>query len=205
MQRNAESAVKELTSDTFKSFSKGDKSLDQAKQAINSLAKLQGIGPATASLLLSVFDPDSVPFFSDELFRWAFLEDGKGKAWDREIKYNIKEFLELYSKVQDFRARFKKQFDQDVAAVQMEKLAYVLGKTQATRNTAANGKKRKAEVDDSGHISVGSAPTTMSNISSSHKKARASASASGPGSSSEKPASPDNPTATSSRPKRKKK
>jgi predicted flap endonuclease-1-like 5' DNA nuclease len=33
--------------------------------ALKKLSELKGIGPATASLLMSVFDPDGVPFFSD--------------------------------------------------------------------------------------------------------------------------------------------
>lgn len=147
VQRNADSAVQDLTRDAFKSFSTGSKSGDDAKQAVNTLSKLQGIGPATASLLLSVFDPDTVPFFSDELFRWCFFEDGKGKGWDREIKYTVKEYVELYSRVLGLRESFKKSSEREISAVQLEKVAYVLGKKAMGVGPSTNGKKRKAEAE----------------------------------------------------------
>ena len=43
--------------------------------ALKILTELKGIGPATASLLLSVFDPEAVVFFSDEVFRWLMWEE----------------------------------------------------------------------------------------------------------------------------------
>ena len=67
--------------------------------ALTTLTKLKGIGPATASLLLSTSDPENVPFFSDELFRWAFWEDKPGCRWDRKISYSAKEYRELVAKV----------------------------------------------------------------------------------------------------------
>lgn len=152
MERNADSVVKDLTKNAFRSFSDAYRTSDQAKQAITALSKLQGIGPATASLLLSVFDPVTAPFFSDELFRWCFLEDAKGKAWDRDIKYNAKEYLELYSRVQDFTQRFKDNFQRDISAVEVEKVAYVLGKTAVTGSSTTNSKKRKAEIESNDTI-----------------------------------------------------
>ena len=138
--------MRDQTRDGFKAFA--GKSSKHAKEALNILIKLRGIGPATASLLLSVFDPDTAPFFSDELFRWCFFEDGKGHGWDRDIKYNVKEYLELFDKVQQFRERFIKQSKREVAAVEMEKVAYVLGKLAAAgvSTASAAGTKRKAEV-----------------------------------------------------------
>ena len=97
--------------------------------------------------MLSIFDPESAPFFSDELYRWCLLEDGRGQGWDREIKYGMKEYLELFKKVQQFRDRFRKDHDRDVSAVELEKVAYVLGKRAAARDpgTPKAGKKRRAE------------------------------------------------------------
>ena len=115
------------------------------------MTKLKGIGPATASLLLSVYEPHTAPFFSDELFRWCFFEEGKGKGWDREIKYNLKEYLDLYGKVQELRERFKKDYRRGISAVEIEKVAYVLGK-QATggSSTQANSRGQKRKTDDDG-------------------------------------------------------
>ncbi|KAJ2988108.1 hypothetical protein NUW58_g4151 [Xylaria curta] len=59
-------------------------------KAVDAIAKLKGVGPATASLLLSVHDPDRVIFFSDEAFRWLCCGGQKSP-----IKYNAKEYQQL--------------------------------------------------------------------------------------------------------------
>lgn len=111
--------------------------------------KLSGVGPATASLFLSVMDMQRVPFFSDELFRWVMWNksssssssssakstdgkegNGKGKAgkteatesgWRRKIKYDMKEYAQLLERVAEIRERL------GVSAVEVEKCAWVLG------------------------------------------------------------------------------
>ncbi|EME44721.1 hypothetical protein DOTSEDRAFT_98624, partial [Dothistroma septosporum NZE10] len=120
VNQNDEETIGEVTANAFEPFSKDPRS--NAKPALAELTKLKGIGPATASLLLSVYDPDHTPFFSDELFRWAFWSPAKGKGWDRSIKYTPKEYLELFEKVQELCERL------EVKAIEAEKVAYVLGK-----------------------------------------------------------------------------
>lgn len=100
---------------------------DQAK-ALKLLCTLRGVGPATASLLLSIHDPDEVPFFSDELFRWCLWEDKPGRGWDRSIKYNVKEYAELTAAIAELRRRLQTS-SKSVGATDCEKVAYVLGKT----------------------------------------------------------------------------
>ncbi|KAG7101276.1 hypothetical protein HYQ44_018937 [Verticillium longisporum] len=63
---NDSSAVSQTIQDGISTF---EKTSDVAK-ALATLAKLKGIGPATASLLLAVHRPDDVPFFSDEAYYW---------------------------------------------------------------------------------------------------------------------------------------
>lgn len=99
-------------------------SADTWNDGLTILSKLRGIGPATAALLLSTSDPKSLPFFSDELFRWAFWEDKTGARWDRKIKYSVKEYRELKAKVDELRDRIGRE------AIQVEKVAYVLGKRE---------------------------------------------------------------------------
>ncbi|KAG8631940.1 hypothetical protein KVT40_001080 [Elsinoe batatas] len=92
--------------------------------ALKQLTSLSGIGPATASLLLSTVYPDELPFFSDELFRWVTWDDEKGgKGWDRKIGYTVKEYELLIGRVAEIRQRL------GVAARDVECVAYVLGKT----------------------------------------------------------------------------
>jgi hypothetical protein len=78
---------------------------------------LKGIGPATASLLLSVHDCARVPFFSDELYQWI-VHDGKKVT----IKYNMKEYEELVAGIEKLIDRL------GVDARDAEKVAFVLVK-----------------------------------------------------------------------------
>ena len=47
---------------------------------------LRGVGPATASLVLSVAFPMDVPFFGDEVFEWLCGGEGPEK---RKLKYDV--------------------------------------------------------------------------------------------------------------------
>ncbi|ORX98541.1 hypothetical protein BCR34DRAFT_496052 [Clohesyomyces aquaticus] len=119
--------------------------------ALKTLTQLKGIGPATASLLLSVFAAEDVPFFSDELLRWCMWDEGEG--WKRKIKYDIKEYAELAERIREVRKRL------DVSAVEMERVAWVLGRNgvdmpagsaegvhvKKTMDKESNDKKTKME------------------------------------------------------------
>jgi hypothetical protein len=96
--------------------------------AITTLSKLKGIGPATASLILSSYDPVNIPFFSDELFRYLHWSEAKAKGWDRKIKYSMKEYKDLYDQTQILRQRLEKDGGKAVKAIDLEKMAYALGK-----------------------------------------------------------------------------
>ena len=93
------------------------------------MTDLRGIGPATASLFLSCYDPVKVPFFSDELYRYLhWEEDARTKGWDRKIGYTMKEYRALFEKLQGLRGRLEKESGKDVKAVDVEKMAYALAK-----------------------------------------------------------------------------
>ena len=91
---------------------------------------MRGIGPATASLILAVYDPQNVPFFSDELFRWLHWEDAKNKGWDRSIKYSLKEYKQLLERMGELRERLKEDGGdaEEVSAEDIEKAAYNIAK-----------------------------------------------------------------------------
>ncbi|KAI1334369.1 DUF1479-domain-containing protein [Xylariaceae sp. FL0016] len=94
-------------------------------KAISGISKLKGIGPATASLLLSVHDPDRVIFFSDEVFWWLCC-----RGQTPPIKYNVKEYGQLIVAAQELADRL------GVAATDIEKAAYVVmkeGLSQASK------------------------------------------------------------------------
>jgi hypothetical protein len=110
---NSDEKIAAATKDAFQHYA--DKP-DDIAGVLEKLSKpLKGVGPATASLLLSVHDPINVVFFSDELYRWL-VADGK-KA---NPKYTAKEFEELFSKAKSFMSRIK------CTPIELEKAAFVI-------------------------------------------------------------------------------
>lgn len=133
-----------------------------AKASIKKLTELRGVGPATTGLLLSVYEPLTAPFFSDELFRWCMAEDASRPIdWKRKIKYNVGEYLDVVEKVKSLRDRLTgSSWDRadPVSAVQCEQVAYVLGnrlaaeelpvtavtaETAPTPDTVPSGKRKR--------------------------------------------------------------
>ncbi|KAF3764336.1 hypothetical protein M406DRAFT_339962 [Cryphonectria parasitica EP155] len=86
-----------------------------ASAAVGILTNLKGIGPATASLLLAIYDPEKVIFFADEAFYWLCCNGSRSP-----IKYNAKEYKQLDQSSHDLVGRLH------VKAVDVERVAYVL-------------------------------------------------------------------------------
>lgn len=80
---------------------------------------LKGIGPAAASLLLSIHDPQNVVYFSDELYKFL-CSNGKKVS----LKYSFKEYKKLHESAKDFMERIQ------CTPIELEKVAYVLIKEQ---------------------------------------------------------------------------
>ena len=115
--------------------------------ALKVLTELKGIGPATASLLLSVMRPETVPFFSDELFRWCcWDEPGSPGGWGRKIKYNMKEYEQLLGHIKALVKRL------GVRAVDVEKVAWVLGREKVDVSFGEEGeaKQNSTKAEDEG-------------------------------------------------------
>ncbi|KAJ8127480.1 hypothetical protein O1611_g6156 [Lasiodiplodia mahajangana] len=112
--------VKETIRDAMAQYW-SDKNITNAMDAI---AKLKGIGPATASLLLSVHDPNRVIFFSDEAFWWLCCGGQKSP-----IKYNAKEYQQLNIAADKLSKRLH------VGATDIEKVAYVIMKDDTRQPT----------------------------------------------------------------------
>ncbi len=122
--------VKGTTIEAFAMKLSPPPAVTELKPAIAKLNELKGVGPATATLLLSAKDSVNVPFFSDELYRWACTVSGKGpeQGWKAEIKYSENAYFEMYSKVTAFRQRMEKEYGAKLPALDIEKVAYVLGR-----------------------------------------------------------------------------
>ncbi|KAI1448774.1 hypothetical protein F5Y02DRAFT_281443 [Annulohypoxylon stygium] len=117
----------ELVKNTIQEAIEKYRESSDAPKALIAISKLKGIGPATASLLLSVYDPDNVIFFSDEAFYWLCC-DGKISP----IKYNAKEYQELSSAAQSLIQRL------GTSAVDIERVAYVLMKDDLSQITLSD-------------------------------------------------------------------
>lgn len=82
--------------------------------ALKQVCNLKGVGPATGTLVLSVFQPTMVPFFEDELF--FCLHPGHGG----KLKYDKAEYKSLLARAMDLL------LNKAVQAQALEKTAYVL-------------------------------------------------------------------------------
>ena len=104
-----------VTKDTVQRAIKTYREKTDVSAALKILTELKGIGPATASLLLSIHDAENVIFFADEAFYWLCCGGSQGS-----IKYNLKEYLELNKQAQAIGKRL------GVKAVDVERVAFVL-------------------------------------------------------------------------------
>jgi len=125
---NTEETAVEVTKNAFASYA----AKSDVKGTVTIIAQLKGIGPATASLILAVHDPENVVFFSDEAYHWLCAPDSETAP---DLKYNAKEYEELHAKARALMARLK------VSPIDIEKVAYVL--------------KREIESDSTKKKSVG--------------------------------------------------
>lgn len=55
---------------TRRAFSEYEEDTEKLNQALKTLQELDGVPPQCATLLMSIYDPDRVAYFSDELDRY---------------------------------------------------------------------------------------------------------------------------------------
>lgn len=129
VKSNDANNVQSITSKAFErhTLESTTGSFQDLGKSLSDLVQLKGIGPATASLILSCYNPTHIPFFSDELYRWLHWEE-TGKGWGLKIKYTLKEYESLYQKAQQCLQRLEDSKGQTVTALELEKAAYVLRK-----------------------------------------------------------------------------
>lgn len=107
--------MNETTRLAFQHPTKPSASQDRFK----TLLKLKGVGPATASLILSLLDPQEEAFMSDE--SWQCVEALK----DRKLNYTDKDWI-LWR--EEMRKRKDKEGWESMAALEKACWAYVQGK-----------------------------------------------------------------------------
>jgi hypothetical protein len=109
---------------------------------------IRGVGPATASLILSIatvlYAKKQVPFYSDDVYLWLCLMDfpdgrdvkeqttSKHKKPNGEliVKYNMSEYRDLWNATHELRTRLNgdagETGDEFVSFIDVERAAYVL-------------------------------------------------------------------------------
>lgn len=140
MASNPEGKAQEVTEKAFASYA----TKSDVKTALATIAELKGIGPATASLILAVHDPENIMFFSDEAYHWLCVPNNEAAP---DLKYNAKEYDALYAKAKALMARLK------VSPIDIEKVAYVLKKEDVpmimTKNPTGKAKGRSSFSEES--------------------------------------------------------
>ncbi|KAE8453021.1 hypothetical protein EG329_012208 [Mollisiaceae sp. DMI_Dod_QoI] len=127
---NSALQVREITR---KAFSEFDTKKDGISAAIKTLQELIGVPLLMATLLLSMYDPNRVPYFSDELDRYVDWGAPKkeGRRATKNVSHTMKEYHYVYERVQQIRERVKKESGKEVRAVDIELVAHFIGLTAA--------------------------------------------------------------------------
>lgn len=161
LKTNKEKVIHSTTASAFKQLSTVDPMEEPneafPKTSMDTLSgPLRGIGPATASLILSIAttscDPEhEVPFYSDDIYLWLCLEvypfaEESDRRTQRlakltkpngelNVKYNMHEYRELWNAVWELRARLNRLAKSDrskenglhpVSSTDIEKVAFVI-------------------------------------------------------------------------------
>ncbi|CAE6429502.1 unnamed protein product [Rhizoctonia solani] len=120
--QNAPTKVKSSTQEAFSSLSV-IKPSTPPYQPFRALLKslcggLKGVGPATGSLLLSIYD-DRVPFMSNEAYIWVMYADQGTK--EKDIKYTEKGYLDYAVRIWELAEKT------GTIPTELEQVAWVLG------------------------------------------------------------------------------
>lgn len=111
---NSDDTIAEATKEAFAHYASNPNDISGTLKLLS--APLKGVGPATASLILSVHDPDTIIFFSDEVYRWL-VASGKNVS----LKYDLKEYEAIHKAKQALQTRLGK-----VTPIEIEKAAFVI-------------------------------------------------------------------------------
>ncbi|KAI9829278.1 MAG: hypothetical protein M1826_005742 [Phylliscum demangeonii] len=126
---NSEDDIRMTTAKAFKAYAA--RPGPAPTEALSVLCSLRGIGPASASLLLSVYRPEEVPFFSDEGYRWMMT-----------IRYDAKCYGVYFASVRRLKDRLKDE-GHSVPAADVERVGYVISKEVEEARVSARPSRLK--------------------------------------------------------------
>lgn len=120
ISKNDPHVVESLTNKAFTNY----RDRNDIKEALGILCGLHGVDDSRGSLLLSLGFPDTVPFFSEALYKWL--------NWNRITGWNSEVYKEILQRVESLKKRFL-EYGLTVGAVDIEKVAFVLEYETAIR------------------------------------------------------------------------
>ncbi|KAL4987594.1 hypothetical protein BDW68DRAFT_187929 [Aspergillus falconensis] len=147
IRQNKEKTISDATASAFSSLPASDEeneSFEAIERALSTLVTpLRGVGPATASLILSVACPEMIPFYSDDVYLWvcvgiypsssspaSFSKGSKEVKPNGElnVKYNVAEYRRLWEGVQGLTARLNGEVEEGkrISCKDVEKVALVV-------------------------------------------------------------------------------
>ncbi|DAA76325.1 TPA_exp: Uncharacterized protein A8136_0997 [Trichophyton benhamiae CBS 112371] len=143
IRSNAEAQVESVSKEAFSSLAEDSQAGVFPEAAVQLLCKsFRGVGPATASLILSLAPETSTPFFSDELYYWLCMDlYSRDQQVPRhklpKLKYNVKEYQDLWDAFTKLRRRIQQlseesETKQTFSVQDIEKIAFVIGHLEPT-------------------------------------------------------------------------
>ncbi|KAL5358366.1 hypothetical protein BJX96DRAFT_146411 [Aspergillus floccosus] len=135
LRSNPDKTIRKATTTAYAAVTGVDKlarCMDFPQTAMEALTTpLRGVGPATASLMLSVGSGDH-PFYSDDTYLWVVCAAGarrgmvKGNG-ELNVKYNMREYREFWDKVRELQERLVREgcAHEEVCGENVEKVALV--------------------------------------------------------------------------------
>ncbi|KAL2872158.1 uncharacterized protein BJX67DRAFT_369529 [Aspergillus lucknowensis] len=142
--------------------------IDRRLEALTS--PLRGVGPATASLILSIASPAEIPFYSDDVYLWlcagvypSLSAEGiwvKGETGGKKevrqngelnVKYNVPEYRRLWGAVRGLRGRLDGEGEKGASGVScadVERVAFVVRHIEDSGYLAKNRGEGTEDVEE---------------------------------------------------------
>jgi len=148
LQQLAESNSPELVAHASKSaFELLDGGIPKLRAALDELCVMKGVGPATASLILSIYAPHIAPFMSDEAVQATSPSSAK-------IDYTAQRYLQYANEVEALKRKLNKQAKADksplLSAVEVERALWVraiVGSQGSAKDPVTSSKEDVENVD----------------------------------------------------------